>query len=231
MLACQVPRNPTFFFFYIMLIIVYIGCVIGKFVTKDVPTTTTAFTYACLTLSSTPLVIKFLQQNKDKEISADSECGSIILGMLVMQDVQLGFIIAILPALAKQTVNGEAASSMGIFSLIFELLGSIVIVFLVAFLFSKFIICRLMKFLQKNPKELQVLGSGGVMYICLLFTRSMGLSMELGCFLAGIIISTSASSYKENVIHVLEPLNIRVEVTRLIEQVFYLGPEVSKKLK
>ena len=30
--------------------------------------------------------------------------------------------------------------------------------------------------------------------------------MELGCFLAGIVISTSAGSYTENVIHTLEPL-------------------------
>ena len=84
-----------------MLIIVYIGCLIGRFITKEVPIATSAFTYACLSLSSTPLVIKFLQSSKDKDVSADSECGSLLLGMLVMQDVQLGLIIALLPALAK----------------------------------------------------------------------------------------------------------------------------------
>ena len=215
---------------YTMAIIVYVGCVTGKFILKNVPMGSTAFTYACLTLSSTPLVVKFLQQNKDKEISADSECGTILLGLLVMQDVQLGFIIAILPALAKHVARGKirmavaagensmsaaavAANTIsasqeifGILELLFEILGSLVIVVLVAIILARYVVNPLIRFLQRHPKEIQILGFLGIMFSFLLFTKSMSLSSELGCFIAGIVISTSAKNYTETIIEILEPL-------------------------
>jgi hypothetical protein len=46
---------------------------------------------ACLSLSSTPLVMKFLERKeKERTDSPEAECSQYLMGMLVMQDVQLG---------------------------------------------------------------------------------------------------------------------------------------------
>ena len=73
----------------ILILMVYVGVSFGSVFLKNVPIKECAFISACLSLSSTPLVVKFLQ-GKDKENSPESECGQYLMGMLVMQDVQLG---------------------------------------------------------------------------------------------------------------------------------------------
>jgi len=46
---------------------------------------------ACLSLSSTPLVMKFLERKeKERTDSPEAECSQYLMGMMVMQDVQLG---------------------------------------------------------------------------------------------------------------------------------------------
>ena len=130
-----------------------------------------------------------------------------------MQDVQLGLIIAMLPALArhveKQYDPSSTDSSTDLFSilaLLMEIVVSLVLVLFVAVLIGKYIIQHVMKILSYQPKEIQMLGSGGLMYLMLLFTNYLGLSMELGCFLAGIVIAISAQNYAEQVAKILEPL-------------------------
>jgi hypothetical protein len=75
-----------------------------------------SFVAACLSLSSTPLVVKFMQQSRGQtELTKNheiSEVGSTLLGVLVMQDIQLAVIIAILPALATDLeINPNAHSA------------------------------------------------------------------------------------------------------------------------
>ena len=42
-------------------------------------------------MSSTPLVMKFLERKeKERTDSPEAECSQYLMGMLVMQDVQLG---------------------------------------------------------------------------------------------------------------------------------------------
>ena len=99
-------QGPTI----IMLLMIYVGITIGSVFLKNVPIKECAFISACLSLSSTPLVMKFLQSNeksvkcKGRDDSPESQCGQYLLGMLVMQDVQLGIIIALLPAFGE---NGD----------------------------------------------------------------------------------------------------------------------------
>ena len=70
---------------------IYVGISFGSVVLKNVPIKECAFISACLSLSSTPLVMKFLQpKGKEKSDSPELECGQYLMGMLVMQDVQLG---------------------------------------------------------------------------------------------------------------------------------------------
>lgn len=44
-----------------MLLMIYVGVTFGSFVLKNVPIKECVFISACLSLSSTPLVMKFLQ--------------------------------------------------------------------------------------------------------------------------------------------------------------------------
>ena len=192
-------------------------------------------------LSSTPLVIKFLQSSKDKEVSADSECGSLLLGMLVMQDIQLGLIIACLPVLARHVEKKQSFSSVtatlivvkkcsierpdgyiflsdiflqqsvmndmfSVFTLLMEIIVSMALVLLVAYIIGRHLIQTILKWLITTPKEIQMLGSAAIMYIMLLFTNMMGLSMELGCFVSGVLIATSAGQHTNHIIELLEPL-------------------------
>ena len=50
-------QGPTL----IMLLMIYVGVTFGSFVLKNVPIKECVFISACLSLSSTPLVMKFLQ--------------------------------------------------------------------------------------------------------------------------------------------------------------------------
>lgn len=132
--------------------------------------------------------------------------------MLVMQDVQLGLIIAMLPALARHVEKQYDPNSDGstdilsILGLLMEILVSLILVLFVSVIIGKYFIQHIMRILSYQPKEIQMLGSAGLMYLMLLFTNYLGLSMELGCFLAGIVIAISAQNYAEQVAKILEPL-------------------------
>ena len=52
-----------------MLVMIYVGITIGSVVLKNVPLKECAFISACLSLSSTPLVMKFLQSNEKSRVS------------------------------------------------------------------------------------------------------------------------------------------------------------------
>ena len=58
-------QGPTI----IMLVMIYVGITIGSVVLKNVPLKECAFISACLSLSSTPLVMKFLQSNEKSRVS------------------------------------------------------------------------------------------------------------------------------------------------------------------
>ena len=191
---------------FMMAIMVYGGCTICNFITKDVPLSSTGFTFACLALSSTPLVVKFLQSSTDREVSADSECGSLLLGMLVTQDVQLGLIIALLPAFAKSAITDDNSGLWSTIASLIEVSMSLILVSIVTLIIARYLIGNFMKILHSSPLEVQILGGTAFMFGMLLFTHTVGMSMELGCFSAGIVISTHASSYKERLEHQLEPL-------------------------
>ncbi|KAK2573397.1 Transmembrane and coiled-coil domain-containing protein 3 [Acropora cervicornis] len=66
-----------------------------------------AFVAACLSLSSTPLVAKFVEgkdgdKSSKEHTNGDGDYTSSLLGILVMQDVHLGLLVALLPGLAGQ---------------------------------------------------------------------------------------------------------------------------------
>ncbi|PIK54223.1 putative transmembrane and coiled-coil domain-containing protein 3-like [Apostichopus japonicus] len=144
-----------------------------------------AFVAACLSLSSTPLVVKFLSSSGIKrEMAKDvEEAGSTMVGILVMQDVQLGLLIAILPSLADAEIDPTShLKSVSSLMALFNLLKTLV---QLAAVLPKMIF----HLKATGSKEIQVLAAVALALVMLTVTDALGISMELGCFLAGVMLS------------------------------------------
>lgn len=146
----------------------------------------------CICLSSTAIVVKCLEPQE-----AVTRYGSALLGILIVQDVALGVMLALLPVL--QSAGGTT---------LFQALSSIVMGFLLIGLVATGVSWRLLpqvlRYLRPS-KELSLLCAISVMLSMLKLTEYLGLSMELGCFIAGLMISAQHEQ-AEYTMEVMEPV-------------------------
>ncbi|HEY9752081.1 MAG TPA: cation:proton antiporter [Coleofasciculaceae cyanobacterium] len=151
------------------------------------------FLGAILSLSSTAVVLKSLMERSETE----TPHGQVMLGILVIQDLALGLMLAVLPALDKPPEEiglaiGWALLQTGIFAL-----GAIIA--------GIWVIPRLLRLLARTEsRELFLLG---VVALCLgiaLLTEQMWLSIEMGAFVAGLMISEV--EYADQTLTYVEPL-------------------------
>uniref|UniRef100_A0A4W5LQA1 Cation/H+ exchanger transmembrane domain-containing protein n=1 Tax=Hucho hucho TaxID=62062 RepID=A0A4W5LQA1_9TELE len=84
---------------YLSLLMVATGLLWGQVL--HIRPTQTVFISSCLSLSSTPLVSRFLAGGTRADKDGELDYSSVLLGMLVMQDVQLGLFIAVMPTLIQ----------------------------------------------------------------------------------------------------------------------------------
>ncbi|HEY9864664.1 MAG TPA: cation:proton antiporter [Candidatus Obscuribacterales bacterium] len=172
------------------------------------------FLGAILSLSSTAVVLKCLMERN--EMATPS--GQIMLGILVVQDLALGLMLAVLPAL-NQPQGGVIFEAVGRSLLLIGLfaLGAVVA--------GIWVIPKLLQFLAKTEsKELFLLG---VVALCLgiaLLTEHLGFSIEMGAFVAGLMISEV--EYADQTLTYVEPIRdifaalFFVAVGMLIDPVF-----------
>ncbi len=151
------------------------------------------FLGAILSLSSTAVVLRSLIEGNE----LDSIHGQVTLGILIVQDLALGLMLAVLPAL-----NSPA-----------EVLGlAVVKALLVTALFAGgaivagiWLIPPLLRAVASTEsRELFVLS---VIVLCLgiaLLTEHLGLSIEMGAFVAGLMISEV--EYADQTLAYVEPL-------------------------
>jgi len=151
------------------------------------------FLGAILSLSSTAVVLKCLMERNETE----TPHGQIMLGILVVQDLALGLMLAVLPALDQPVefigmAVGRAILQIGLFA------GGAVVV-------GIWIIPPLLRLLARTEsRELFLLG---VVALCLgiaLLTEHLGLSIEMGAFVAGLMISEV--EYADQTLTYVEPL-------------------------
>jgi monovalent cation:H+ antiporter-2, CPA2 family len=151
------------------------------------------FLGAILSLSSTAVVLKSLMERNETA----TPHGQVMLGILVVQDLALGLMLAVLPALDKPLEEvglavGWALLRTGLFAL-----GAIAA--------GIWVIPRLLRLLAKTEsRELFLLG---VVALCLgiaLLTEQLGLSIEMGAFVAGLMISEA--EYADETLTYVEPL-------------------------
>jgi CPA2 family monovalent cation:H+ antiporter-2 len=138
-----------------------------------------------ISLSSTAIVLKLLQERAE----VDSPHGRTALGILIFQDIIIVPMILVTPLLAGAT--GSAGES--VFVLIAKgigIIGSVIVS-------AKWIIPRVLyQIARTRSQELFLLS---IIVICLAVawaTSIAGLSLALGAFLAGLIISESEYSHQ-----------------------------------
>jgi monovalent cation:H+ antiporter-2, CPA2 family len=151
------------------------------------------FLGSILSLSSTAVVLKCLMERNETE----TPHGQVMLGILVVQDLALGLMLAVLPALHEPgEVIGIAVLTallrIGLFAA-----GAIVA--------GIWLIPPLLRLLARTEsRELFLLG---VVALCLgiaLLTEYLGLSIEMGAFVAGLMISEV--EYADQTLTYVEPL-------------------------
>ncbi|MBD2503440.1 cation:proton antiporter [Anabaena azotica] len=135
------------------------------------------FLGAVLSLSSTAVVLKSLAETGE----TNTIHGQVMLAILIAQDLMLGLMLAILPALNQPESIGLALGSA---------LLKVLIFLAAAFAFGRWIVPTLIsKVAATENTELFILA---VIALCLgvaLVTAKLGLSIEMGAFVAGLMVS------------------------------------------
>ncbi|KAM5547423.1 K(+) efflux antiporter 4 [Rosa sericea] len=142
------------------------------------------FVGAFLSMSSTAVVLKFLMERN----SINALHGQVTVGTLIMQDCAVGLLFALLPVL-----GGTSGILQGVISMTKSL------VVLLTFLATLSILSRscvpwflkLMISLSSQTNELYQLAAVAFCLLVAWCSDKLGLSLELGSFAAGVMISTT----------------------------------------
>uniref|UniRef100_A0A8C3WBR7 Transmembrane and coiled-coil domains 3 n=1 Tax=Catagonus wagneri TaxID=51154 RepID=A0A8C3WBR7_9CETA len=196
---------------YMTLLMVAFGLFWGHFL--QIRPTQSVFISTCLSLSSTPLVSKFLvgSTRSDKE-AGDVDYSAVLLGVLVMQDVQLGLFVAVLPTSIQAgagTHSSVAVELLRALALLGRVLLSLAAVLLFCLLLKACLLGPCYRKLHaegKGNREILPLGVSAFIFLMLTVTELLDVSMELGCFLAGALISSQGHVVADEVLSYMEPI-------------------------
>jgi CPA2 family monovalent cation:H+ antiporter-2 len=136
-------------------------------------------------LSSTAIVLKTLQDRKEMA----TPHGKNALAVLIFQDIIVVPMILITPLIAGESSNIGLS--------IISLLLKFAMVLVVAIISMRFVVPKLLFAVAKtNSKELFLLLTITLCFAIAYFTSIVGLSLALGAFIAGLIISESDYSHQ-----------------------------------
>ncbi len=137
-----------------------------------------------VSFSSTAIVMKLLQEKKQ----TSSIQGRVILGILIFQDLAVILVLLLTPLLGGVSINMESLPII---------LSKLFIVSLVLIISGKWIIPKVLQIAAHTKnKDIFILST---LFICLgttYATSVVGISPELGAFLAGLIISRTEFNHQ-----------------------------------
>ncbi|KAK4602673.1 hypothetical protein RGQ29_011618 [Quercus rubra] len=142
------------------------------------------FVGALLSMSSTAVVLKFLMEKN----SINALHGQVTIGILILQDCAVGLLFALLPVL-----GGTSGVLQGVIS-ITKLLVVLITFLAILSIFSRTCVpwfLKLMMSLSSQTNELYQLASVAFCLLVAWCSDKLGLSLELGSFAAGVMISTT----------------------------------------
>lgn len=136
-----------------------------------------------IALSSTAIVLKLIQDKGE----IDAPHGRISLGILIYQDIIIVPMMLITPILAGNT------EAMG--TSYWEIILKFAAIALIIYLGAKFVVPYVLHQLARTQnRELFLLSIMVIAFAAAFLTYSMGLSLALGAFIAGLVISESEYS-------------------------------------
>ncbi|XP_072958906.1 K(+) efflux antiporter 5-like isoform X2 [Typha angustifolia] len=142
------------------------------------------FVGSFLSMSSTAVVSKFLVEKSN----TNALHGQVTIGTLILQDCAVGLLFALLPVLGGGTGVLEGIMSMG--KLLVVLSGFVTAASIVSWFFVPHFL-KLMVRLSSQTNELYQLASVAFCLLLAWCSDKLGLSLELGSFVAGVMISTT----------------------------------------
>ncbi|HEX2963546.1 MAG TPA: cation:proton antiporter [Ignavibacteriales bacterium] len=150
-----------------------------------IPVSQSIFFGMLISMSSTAIVLKLLSDRNE----LDTPQGKISLGVLIFQDLAVVPMIILLPLLGNQT--GLSLADISVKLLIaFGILGAVIFV-------ARYVMPELL--FQVAKLRMREAFTIGVMLLILgaaYLTESLGLSLALGAFIAGVILSDTEFSHQ-----------------------------------
>lgn len=141
------------------------------------------FTGMLVALSSTAIVLKLLADNNE----TNSEHGQVGLGLLIFQDLAIVVMIMLVPVLSAAGGGGPAAIAFALVKA-----AAIIVVVLVA---ARRIMPKILEMVAKTcSPELFLLTVIAICFGTAYLTSLAGVSLSLGAFLAGLMVSESRFS-------------------------------------
>lgn len=151
----------------------------------DIPWNTAVFLGFLFSLSSTAIVLKLMQEKGEVK----SPHGKLAVGILIFQDIIVVPMMLFTPLLTGEADN--ILTTIGILTL------KVLLVLVFIYILAKYIAPIIFKLVVKTRnKELFLLTVTVFCFAVAWLTASVGLSLALGAFFAGLIISESEYSHQ-----------------------------------
>lgn len=187
----QIKRYVFVGGFVQLVLTTFIGFCVAQILNR--PLGESLFVGFLLTMSSTAIVSKALEASDE----ADSPQGCVDMGILIFQDLIAVPLILIVPLLGSSQSDFEWA-------FLGRLFGGFAIILAVSAAAIKVIPFLLYRIAQKRSRELFLLSVLTICFSVAWLASSLGLSLAIGAFLAGLIISDT--EYNHEVISNILPL-------------------------
>lgn len=155
------------------------------------------FVGAFLSMSSTAVVVKFLMERN----SSNALHGQVTIGTLIFQDCAVGLLFALLPVLGGNSGLLQGMMSMGKLLLVLSIFLTCASVLSWSFV-PRFL--KLMIQLSSQTNELYQLAAVAFCLLSAWCSDKLGLSLELGSFVAGVMISTT--DFAQHTLDQVEPI-------------------------
>lgn len=155
------------------------------------------FVGSFLSMSSTAVVVKFLMENNYN----NSLHGQVTIGTLIFQDCAVGLLFALLPVLGGNSGLLRGIISMGKLLAVLSVYLSVVSVLSWSFVPS---FLKLMMQISSQTNELYQLAAVAFCLLSAWCSDKLGLSLELGSFVAGVMISTT--EFAQHTLDQVEPI-------------------------
>ena len=160
-------------------ILISVGCVWLIGIWLDWPLSRSVLLGFVISLSSTAVVLKIMQDSEELE----TETGQNVLGVLLFQDMAIIPMLLIINLMSDETPNSQ--------HIILQLIGSIIMIGLVAYLMRKETIHLPLSKWLKDDHEMQVFTALAICFGLSLVTALFGLSTALGAFVGGMLIGSA----------------------------------------